>query len=78
VSATVAPGGLGKSSLVLAEAVTMASGRELLGVKSPKPLRVWYVNLEDPREAIERRASVCISASHRRISVTASSLMAER
>jgi hypothetical protein len=61
VSATVAPGGVGKSSLALVDAVAMASNRSLLGVEPSKPLRVWYVNLEDPREEIERRvAAICL------------------
>ena len=56
VSATMAPGGLGKTSLLLIEAVAMATGRNLTGSAPRKgPLRVWVVNLEDPREEIERR-----------------------
>jgi hypothetical protein len=35
----------------------MASGRNLLGVEPPKALKVWYANLEDPREEIERRVA---------------------
>jgi hypothetical protein len=58
---TLAPGGLGKSSLVLAESVAMASQRPLLGIQTPKPRRVWYVNLEDPRVEVERRiAAICL------------------
>ena len=61
LSATVAPGGVGKSSLALVEAVAMASGRCLLGVQPPRQLRVWYVNLEDPRQEIERRVvAICL------------------
>lgn len=61
VALTVAPGGVGKSSLAIGEAVSMASGENLLGVRPGRPLRVWYVNLEDPREEIERRvAAVCL------------------
>ena len=61
LGATVAPGGVGKSSLALVEAVAMASGRNLLGIEPPKSLKVWYVNLEDPREEIERRvAAICL------------------
>jgi AAA domain len=61
LSATLAAGGVGKSSLALVEAVAMASGRTLLGIKPQKPLHVWYVNLEDPREEIERRvAAICL------------------
>src|SRR5262249_30694686 len=62
VSATIGPGGIGKSSLGLVEAVGMAIGRDLLGVEELKrPLRVWYHNGEDPREEINRRsAAICI------------------
>ncbi len=57
---TVSPGGLGKSSLVLVEALAMVTGRDLLGIKPRQPLRVWYWNGEDPREEIDRRvAAAC-------------------
>ena len=55
VSATVAPGGLGKTNLIIAEALAQVSGRNLLGVLPPRPLRVWLWNLEDPQEETERR-----------------------
>lgn len=65
-SGTVAPGSVGKSILALVEAIAMATGRELLGVKVKAPLRVWYWNGEDPYEEIERRvAAICL---HFRIS----------
>jgi hypothetical protein len=61
LSATVAPGGVGKSSLDLVEMIAMASGRNLLGITPPKRLKCWYVNLEDTREEIERRtAAICV------------------
>ncbi len=61
VSSTIAPGGVGKSSLVLIEALAMATGRPLLGVRPEKRLRVWYWNGEDPKIEIERRvAAACI------------------
>lgn len=61
LSLTVAPGGLGKSSMVLVEALAMATGKPLTGCAPPKPLRVWVWNGEDPREEIERRiAAACI------------------
>ena len=56
VSATFAPGGVGKSALVLAEAMAMASGRAILGPKPLQRLRVGYWNGEDPFEETERRA----------------------
>ena len=55
VSATVAPGALGKSSLVLVEIVAMVTNLPLLGIVPSAPLRVWYFNGEDPREEIQRR-----------------------
>jgi hypothetical protein len=56
VTATVAPGGVGKSALIIAETLAQVSGLDLLGVIPPKsPLRVWLWNLEDPQEETERR-----------------------
>lgn len=56
VSVTVAPGGVGKSSLTLVEALAMCVGREILGEWVPQaPLCVWVYNLEDPRDEMERR-----------------------
>lgn len=61
VSATVAPGGVGKSSLGIVEALAMVTGRPLLGVNSGQPLRAWLWNGEDPREEMERRiAGACL------------------
>lgn len=54
-SVTVAPGGLGKSTLVLAECIAIATGRPILGVTPAKRERVVYYNAEDPRDEIERR-----------------------
>lgn len=55
-----APGG-GKSSKRLVEAIAMASGRALLGVKPVQKLKVWYWNGEDPEEEIDRRiAAICM------------------
>jgi hypothetical protein len=56
-SLTVSPGGVGKSSLLLVEAVAMATGRDLLdiGYRPQRRMRVWYWNGEDPKEEIERR-----------------------
>lgn len=55
VSATIAPGGAGKSALTLLEAMAIATGRDLLDVKPAARARVWYFNGEDPLEEIERR-----------------------
>ena len=57
-SATVAPG---KSSLFLAEAIAVATGRDLLGIKPRQRCRVWCWNGENPADEIDRRiAAICI------------------
>jgi hypothetical protein len=56
----VAPGGVGKSSNVIVDALAMVTGQTLLGDESAAKLRVWLWNGEDPREEIERRvAAAC-------------------
>ncbi|HWJ89075.1 MAG TPA: bifunctional DNA primase/polymerase [Pelagibacterium sp.] len=55
VSVTVSPGGIGKTSLTIAEALAMVSGRPLLGTKPPRRLNVWLFNAEDPRDEMDRR-----------------------
>lgn len=61
ISATVAAGGIGKSSLLLTEAVIMATGKALLHHPVQEPVRVWYWCGEDPREEIERRLhAICL------------------
>lgn len=61
VSATFAPGGAGKSALTLAEAVAMASGRDLIGHKPDCRLKVWVWSGEDPLVETERRiAAICL------------------
>lgn len=47
-TATVAPGGHGKTTLCLYEAITMAT-------MSTEGRRIWYVSGEDPKEEIDRR-----------------------
>ena len=62
VSTTIAPGGVGKTALGLAEALAMVTGRDLLrNGHRGEPLRVWVYNLEDPLEELERRvAAICL------------------
>jgi RecA-family ATPase len=61
VSGTVAPGGTGKSSLVMVESISMATGRDLLGDGAPNErTRVWYHNGEDPMAELNRRVvAIC-------------------
>ena len=60
VSVTVAPPGLGKSSLGIVEALAMATGRRLLGEWNAGPVRVWLYNLEDPRDELDRRITAAM------------------
>ena len=60
VSATVAPSGVGKSSLEIVEALAIASGKPLLGVTARERARVWLWNGEDPRDELERRISAAM------------------
>lgn len=71
VSLTVSPGGLGKSSLALVEALSLVTGRALLkdAVLHEGPLRVWYWNGEDPQQETERR--VMAACKHYGISADA-------
>jgi len=66
VSTTIAPGGVGKSRLLAAEALAMVTGRDLLGRKTEK-LRVWLWNLEDGLDELNR----CIAAACRYYDITA-------
>jgi hypothetical protein len=60
VSATVAPGGLAKTSLVLVEAIAIALKQSLLGITPSEQTKVWIWNGEDPAEETERRiAAIC-------------------
>lgn len=63
VSTTIAPGAVGKSSLAVAEALSMVSGLALLhGIKPLRPLNVWWWNGEDPPDELDRR--VAAAARH--------------
>src|SRR5262249_5283391 len=59
-TATAAPGGFGKTSLCMVEAVAMATGRKLLGEQPLERLKVWYHNGDDDINEIDRRvAAIC-------------------
>jgi RecA-family ATPase len=60
VSLTAGPGGMGKTSNDMVEAIAMVTGRNLLGEQPEERLRVWFHNGEDPRDEIDRRlAAIC-------------------
>jgi RecA-family ATPase len=61
VSATIAPGGFGKTTLCMVETVAMATGRNLLGEQPTERLRCWYHNGEDTLEELNRRlGAICL------------------
>lgn len=57
LTSTVGAGGGGKSSHAISETLAMVTGRPLLDPEGARsaPLRVWYVNAEDPQDEIDRR-----------------------
>jgi hypothetical protein len=64
LSLTIAPGGVGKSSLIAVEVLAMVSGRDLLGVLPVRRLKVWLWNLEDPQEETTRKIQAAAKHYH--------------
>jgi hypothetical protein len=62
ISADIAPGGSGKTSHAMVEAVAMATGLDLLrtGRMYYRPLVVWYWNGEDPIEEVKLRLAAIV------------------
>ena len=62
ITVLASPGGIGKSSLALAIAASLATGKELLGVKIyGKGLRALYLNAEDSQtEMLRRLWALCL------------------
>jgi hypothetical protein len=59
-SATVAPGGTGKTTLGMVDAIALATCRNLLGEQPTERCRVWLHNGEDPIEEMDRRiGAIC-------------------
>jgi len=58
VTAIIAPGGTGKSTISTAVALSLASGRPFLGKPLPRgPQTAWIYNLEDSRDELDRQVS---------------------
>ena len=53
--------GSGKSTLQIVEALAIATGKPLLGKTPSERCPVWYINLEDPKEEIDRRIMAAVS-----------------
>lgn len=58
ITLTIAPGGVGKSTLALMECAALVCNKpELLGLNRCDPGPAWYCSTEDPLEEIERRTA---------------------
>lgn len=55
VSATVAPGGTGKTNNEMAECAALVTGNDFLTAQMQGSCRAWYLGLEDPLEEYQRR-----------------------
>jgi hypothetical protein len=63
ITEIVAPGGVGKSTLTIGVALSLATGRAILGRKVwPGPVPVWLLNLED--DATELARGITAAAMH--------------
>src|SRR5271170_2089341 len=55
ITVTVAPGGVGKSQMAMAIALSVASNKAFLGHHIHKQVNAWILNLEDPLDEMDRR-----------------------
>lgn len=62
VTVFAAPGGQGKTSVLISQIIAMCSGRNLLGEKPVRPLRVLYHSAEDDLEEAGKR--IAAAAAH--------------
>ncbi|HSW00008.1 MAG TPA: AAA family ATPase [Sedimentisphaerales bacterium] len=61
ITVIVSPGGIGKSSLTLLDAVSVVTGQELSGATVKRTGNVWLHNAEDPDHELDMRtAALCI------------------
>ena len=62
VSAVIAPGGVGKSTVALLDALAVCTGKPLTGFEVKKKGNVWLYNTEDPLGELELRlAAMCVT-----------------
>jgi RecA-family ATPase len=61
ITLTIAPGGVGKSTLSLQESIAINTGREITGERVYERCPTWIYNNEDPNDELHRRiAGICI------------------
>jgi len=68
LSATYAPGGVGKTSLLTVEALAITTAKPLIGVELKEPLRAWLWAGEEPEDELARRIGA--ACKHYRIHAT--------
>lgn len=66
IGAIVAPGGTGKSFMLMQLAVAVASGSPLFGYEVPEPAGVLMLAGEDDRDEIHRRMAAIVGSFHYR------------
>ena len=59
-----APPGTGKSALIVIIALSIVTGRALLGGEAPQQGNAWIINLEDPRESVLKMLWACCEFYH--------------
>lgn len=60
LSVTASAGGVGKTSLLMIEGLSVATGRDLLGERVKEQTNVWFICLEDPRVELELRMAAAM------------------
>jgi len=55
ISVVISPGGVGKSTYSMLDAIAIASGKPLTGFEVRRPGAAWVYNTEDPRDELARR-----------------------
>lgn len=55
ISLIIAPGGVGKTTLAILDAASIATGMPLSGFDIAEKGNVWFYNLEDPSDELQRR-----------------------
>lgn len=65
ITLTIAPGGVGKSTLAILEGLAVAGGNPaVVGCQNVEEGPVWIYNTEDPMDEIERRVIACAEFHH--------------